>query len=760
MKENLDKKILRGLYEYQQKNRGAPKMDFKELLTQIREDHAEVVYETLSKLKERNWLEYQLTGDGQAGLINLTSDGIKVAKQIPLIISEPTCYVQLILEGNINEFNETRRHDLINVIAALLNIERQSVRILHVRPSSSIQVVIELPTKVAMELIDLFNARGTLKSEKFVQLMSQFLVRDIKEQTFVPGYAHDIFVSYDKADEDRVFTIIRHLKSQVGQVLGGKDTFSLRKSGDQSHPDDGSAMIAQSATLVIALSHEYLDSRRCQTEREQFFLVNQQKDGYSRVFVVELEAIEERDRPQECSQFKNVYRFYDQVEYFNQFGDFKRQLANMLKDLKSLTEHPDDEKDKATDFRPAVFLAEVTDDLREKRELLKRAFGQEKFRVLPEIPLILGKSEAFCQTVSEQLDQCEVFVQLVSALPGRTCPDQPDLNYSYLQFKQAQQAQETTIIQWRDPQVDVKQVTHEVHQKLLESEYLISRHFEDFKQEVVRKVKQTATQKRTQPPSEAPFVFLNANKEDETLAKQIQSVLKKHQLHHALHLWQGIASSQGDMGSPIGLNNKIVKFLTSVPNIHNESGRRALILSAELDPQLQNQINFGEPPVQFFPLLIFMLIRYGKLKDGRDALEAVLVAAKNYVGQDKKDYCDTLIQELQSYRSPSSQQIISSERLPNVVETYFYTCDGSILVYGETPVEWINIQLRTYLSFFIEPERRKKPIKALALYEGPPVPKEEPAINICGMHICKCHQGLDEREFQPFFDDLNAGSSV
>ncbi len=43
-----------------------------------------------------------------------------------------------------------------------------------------------------------------------------------------------------------------------------------------------------------------------------------------------------------------------------------------------------------------------------------------------------------------------------------------------------------------------------------------------------------------------------------------------------------------------------------------------------------------------------MLIDYGKLNDGQYALETVLKASKDYVGKDKKAYCDKLCQELHS----------------------------------------------------------------------------------------------------------------
>jgi hypothetical protein len=100
------------------------------------------------------------------------------------------------------------------------------------------------------------------------------------------------------------------------------------------------------------------------------------------------------------------------------------------------------------------------------------------------------------------------------------------------------------------------------------------------------------------------------------------------------------------MKSQHALHKKIVEFLISIPNVHDSNTQRALIYSAGLDTQLQNQINFVGPPAQFFPLLVSILRSYGKLEDGRNALEAVLESAKSYVGQDRRDYCDTLIQEL------------------------------------------------------------------------------------------------------------------
>ncbi len=102
--------------------------------------------------------------------------------------------------------------------------------------------------------------------------------------------------------------------------------------------------------------------------------------------------------------------------------------------------------------------------------------------------------------------------------------------------------------------------------------------------------------------------------------------------------------------------SSIVAFMQSLPNIHDSDSQRAFIVHAGVDTELQDQIPFGKPAAQFVPLLVSTLTRYGRLSDGRPALEAVLEAAKNYIGQDKRAYCNTLIQEVQASLQKSTKQ--------------------------------------------------------------------------------------------------------
>lgn len=110
------------------------------------------------------------------------------------------------------------------------------------------------------------------------------------------------------------------------------------------------------------------------------------------------------------------------------------------------------------------------------------------------------------------------------------------------------------------------------------------------------------------------------------------------------------------MKLPAILQNKIIDFLKSLSTLHDSESQRAFIYHAGLDPQLQQQIPFGKPPAQFVPFLISILLDYERLDDGRYALEAILHVAKDYIGQDRKKYCDDLIQELQGYLKKQQQE--------------------------------------------------------------------------------------------------------
>lgn len=94
---------------------------------------------------------------------------------------------------------------------------------------------------------------------------------------------------------------------------------------------------------------------------------------------------------------------------------------------------------------------------------------------------------------------------------------------------------------------------------------------------------------------------------------------------------------------PSAFQQQVIAFLMRLPNLHDPAGQRALIYSAGLDKNIQDQLQFGLSAAQFVPMLVTLLSSHGRLADGRLALLALLETAKQHVGKDARDECDRLI---------------------------------------------------------------------------------------------------------------------
>ncbi len=112
------------------------------------------------------------------------------------------------------------------------------------------------------------------------------------------------------------------------------------------------------------------------------------------------------------------------------------------------------------------------------------------------------------------------------------------------------------------------------------------------------------------------------------------------------------------MEIPASLQSKIIEFLQSLPNMDDTRSRQAFIYSIGLDRELTMRISFDDPPSQFVPLVVTILLEYGKLRDGRNAVEAVLVRAKDFVGRDQQDVASSLIRELGGNIEPNVREAI------------------------------------------------------------------------------------------------------
>jgi hypothetical protein len=199
-------------------------------------------------------------------------------------------------------------------------------------------------------------------------------------RSYVPGYKHDIFVSYAHIDNEPLFgaqegwitTLVNNLKNLLGVKLGcvevgkaeaGKrEVYSLwmdyKLPPNEPVTPDIDKCLKSSATFLPILSTSYLASQWCRLEFETF--LKQVGSGSGRIFMVEYHFMERSEKPLEFQELLG-YPFWfreptgktrtlgipkpnpdREPEYYQILDDLAHQLASKLRELKIQAERKDD----------------------------------------------------------------------------------------------------------------------------------------------------------------------------------------------------------------------------------------------------------------------------------------------------------------------------------------------------------------------------------------------------------------------------------
>ncbi len=302
---------------------------------------------------------------------------------------------------------------------------------------------------------------------------------------YAPGFDHDIFISYSSRDDlkeaaqadrkGRVSTLVELLDKRLTRMVGPHSIWMDRGRLDgqfQLTPDIEGAL-AKTAILIAFVSRGYHESQWCPWEREAFLRGGMTfKNGATRVFVVEFSPIEEEIRPKEMTDHK-AYRFWSQdllepaprildpylheADYYNKVDALANAITKTLLSLKGAAP--------SKPPRATVYLAETTDDLEPTWWKVKRYLEGQNIAVAP--TSYLPRNEAFESAVKENLRDVELYVQLLSLVPGRKLNDHQ--TYASHQHECAAAAG-IPILQWRDESLkDAAENTIEdpIHRKLL-----------------------------------------------------------------------------------------------------------------------------------------------------------------------------------------------------------------------------------------------------------------------------------------------------
>jgi hypothetical protein len=438
---------------------------------------------------------------------------------------------------------------------------------------------------------------------------------------FVPDHDHDVFVSYAHIDNEPlagaadgwVTTLVRNLTTIVRQKLGDREGrldvwVDDELAGNVPFPAQIEAALGRTATLLVIMSPGYLASDWCRQEREAFRRVAASKArGVSQLFIVHRDRIDRRQMPAEFGELLG-YSFWvesgrtsrtlgvpiptsGEPEYYDRINQLGSELAGELQRLRGVggprTADPQ---------APAVFLAEVTDDLDPRREEVRRYLNQTGIPVLPTTYYSHDDAAAFAAAMAADLGQSKLFVQLLGPLPGRKPPSAPN-GFPALQYDLARR-HGATIVQWRSRDVDLEKVEDLQHRALLEADVVRACPIEELKQTIVAEVRRLPAPSKSRSAAEM-LVFVNSDGPDRGLAEQICRILDGQGLGYSLAMQAGDpAEVRNDLEDNLracdGL--MLVYGATSVAWVRSQLRQCRKVLSQRDQPLTALAVFEGPPP--------------------------------------------------------------------------------------------------------------------------------------------------------------------
>jgi hypothetical protein len=512
-----------------------------------------------------------------------------------------------------------------------------------------------------------------------------------RSRTYVPGFEHDVFISYARVDDTPEFglqgwvsTFAEGVTKRLARQLGGSDCFSVWL--DRTRLDGASLLTAgierplkKTAVMVVLLSNGYLESSWCTREREVFLnAVGAEAGNCSRVFVVELDQLSADQRPKEFAD-RLLYKFWDKglldkyprllgapgmapdPNYLSRIDALSRDLVEVLKRMKGCgrdrekpAKNPDEGALPATGLHltkppTTVYLAEATEDLESLWWKVKGYLEQHQIEVVPK-QYLPRDPDAFRHAVVSNLADADLFAQLLSTVPGRRI----DESRTYVAFQHTCALEAgLPVLQWRDADLteqNLAAVESAVHRDLLDGPTVQAVHVEEFKQEILRSLERL----RAERDREARIALI---------------------------------SQEAGLGKT---NDKFV-FIVADP------------------------------------------------KDG-----AVAQSIFEFVG--RQGYPCGL---------PITLEAAADEIAPADVRQDFEDnvrlADGTVIVYGQTPPTWYRSQLSEVRKIQAQHRRDDRRCR-VGLFVAPP-PKQV-LMKLPGMHLIPGKEGIDEKEFQSFLDGL------
>jgi len=285
---------------------------------------------------------------------------------------------------------------------------------------------------------------------------------DGRAMAYLEGFEHDVFVSYAHIDNrpDRegergwVEAFERALRLRLLKRFGREVAVWRDPELDRSQRFDPviEQAVRGSAVMISLISRSYLASDYCRQELAWFAEkavrepAGLEVDHHVRVFPLLLYNIPPHEWPEVCRAISG-FAFHDAAE--REFGkplhpdrdDFTDRLCRVVEEihtvLTAMSRQATEPGAPAIEAAGArrVFLADVADDLRRDRRLLRQRLESEGIEVVSSIPPPDRESQHEA-AVLDALRRSALSIHLLGGLPGRPLDDEaPEKTYPVEQVR-------------------------------------------------------------------------------------------------------------------------------------------------------------------------------------------------------------------------------------------------------------------------------------------------------------------------------------
>lgn len=287
---------------------------------------------------------------------------------------------------------------------------------------------------------------------------------------YVPGFDHDVFLSYahDNNVDDGIHPrwvqsfskqLSAKLLGQVGETVNvWWDTSDLDRS--QFFDEAIEKAVRSSAIILSLISPKYITRPYCARELQWFTEQGSVKIGkaHSRVFTVQLFRMPFSEWPKEC-RGTTSFEFFDPGKpgyshpldvdckaFDERQWDLAGELKTVLEELRaSRTTAAVEAQPKAVD-RFTIFLGASCDDLASDRTYLKKELLKQGIEVISKIPPPHGEKE-HGQAALEAIQRADLAVHLLGDSPGAPFDeDAPDRTYTIAQAELALDNSQSQVI--------------------------------------------------------------------------------------------------------------------------------------------------------------------------------------------------------------------------------------------------------------------------------------------------------------------------